>query len=88
VGAAVVSGMDAAPIFEPSEHVFDSVALLVEDGVIGDGDLRLDFEGCRRRRRAWRGRRGTNLWLLAAPMAPERQGLATSRPIGKRKLCS
>jgi hypothetical protein len=39
VGAAVVSGMDAAPIFEPSEHVFDSVALLVEDGVIGDGDL-------------------------------------------------
>jgi hypothetical protein len=26
VGAAVVSGVDAPPIFEPSEHVFDFVA--------------------------------------------------------------
>ena len=32
--------MDAAPIFEPSEHVFDLVALLVEAGVIGDGSRR------------------------------------------------
>lgn len=38
MGAAVVSNVDATPIFEPSEHVFDLVALLVEAGVIGDGD--------------------------------------------------
>jgi hypothetical protein len=39
VGAPVVSGVDAAPIFEPAEHVFDLVALFVEDGVIGDCDF-------------------------------------------------
>ena len=43
MGAAVVSGVDAPPIFEPSEHVFDFVALLVEEGVIGDGDLPIGF---------------------------------------------
>jgi hypothetical protein len=43
VGAAVVLGVDAPPIFEPSEHVFDFVALLVEEGVIGDGDLPIGF---------------------------------------------
>ena len=38
-----VSGVDAPPIFEPCEHVFDFVALLVEDGVKGDGDLPIGF---------------------------------------------
>ena len=42
MGAAVISGVDSPPIFEPSEHVFDLVALFVEDGVIGDGDLPID----------------------------------------------
>ena len=45
MGAAVVSGVDAPPIFEASEHVFDLVALSVEDGVIGDGDLPIGFRG-------------------------------------------
>jgi hypothetical protein len=31
------------PIFEPSEHVFHFVALLVEEGVVGDGDLPIGF---------------------------------------------
>jgi hypothetical protein len=39
VGATVVPGVDAAPIVEPSEHVFDLVALYVEAGVIGDNDF-------------------------------------------------
>jgi hypothetical protein len=43
VGAAVVSGVDAPPIFEPSEHVLDFVAPLVEESVIGDGDLPISF---------------------------------------------
>ncbi len=43
MGAAVVSGVDAAPIFESPGHVFDFVALLVEDGVIGDRDLPIGF---------------------------------------------
>jgi hypothetical protein len=45
MGAAVVSGVDAAPIFEPSEHVFGFVALLIEDGVVGDRDLSIGFRG-------------------------------------------
>ena len=45
MGAAVVSGVDAAPIFESPEHVFDFVALLVEEGVIGDRDLPIGFRG-------------------------------------------
>jgi hypothetical protein len=45
MGAAVVTGMDAPPVFEPSEHVFDFVALFVEDGVLGDGDLPIGFRG-------------------------------------------
>jgi transposase-like protein len=36
VGATVISGVDASPVFEASEHVFDLVALSIEDGVIGD----------------------------------------------------
>ena len=43
MGAAVISCADAPPIFEPSEHVFDFVALLVEEGVAGDGDLPIGF---------------------------------------------
>jgi hypothetical protein len=35
MGAAVVSGVDAPPILEPSEHCLDLVALLIEDGVMG-----------------------------------------------------
>jgi hypothetical protein len=42
MGASVVSGVDALPIFEPAEHVFDFMALFVEDRVIGD----LDFSVC------------------------------------------
>src|SRR5271156_5866373 len=45
VGAAVVAGVDAPPIFEATKHVFDPVTLFVEDGVIGDGDLPIGFRG-------------------------------------------
>jgi hypothetical protein len=45
VGATVVLGVDASPVLEPAEHVFDSVALLIESGVVGMATLRLDFEG-------------------------------------------
>ena len=45
MGAAVISGVDAPPIFEPAEHVFDLVTLLVEDGVMGDRDLPVGFRG-------------------------------------------
>ena len=45
MSAAVVAGMDAPPVFKPSERVFDPVALLVEDGVIGDRDLSIGFRG-------------------------------------------
>jgi hypothetical protein len=35
--------VDRTPIFEPPEHVFDFVALLVEESVIGDRDLPIGF---------------------------------------------
>ena len=43
MGAAVVTGMNAPPVFEPSEHVFDFVALFVEDGVVGDRGFAVGF---------------------------------------------
>ena len=39
MGATVVSGVDASPVLELSEHVLDSVALFVEDDVVGDRDF-------------------------------------------------
>ena len=36
MGASVVAGVDAAPVFEFAEHVLDLVALAVEGGVVGD----------------------------------------------------
>ncbi len=41
----VVSGVEASPVLEPAEHGLNSAALFVEDGVVGIGAVRLDFEG-------------------------------------------
>jgi hypothetical protein len=43
VGAAVVSGVDAPPVLDPSEHDLDLVALPVEDGVMGDRSFPVGF---------------------------------------------
>lgn len=43
MGAPIVSGMDASPVFEPSEHVFDAMTLAIEDSVVGDMDLAIDL---------------------------------------------
>ena len=37
VGASVIASVDAAPVFEFSEHVFDLVAPAVERFVVRDG---------------------------------------------------
>ena len=37
VGAAVVAGGDAAPVFEAGEGVFDLMSLFVEGFIIGKG---------------------------------------------------
>ena len=42
MGATVVSGVDA-PVFEAPEHVFDFVALLLEEGVVGDRGFAVGF---------------------------------------------
>lgn len=39
VGATVVSGVDAPPVLELAEHVFDLVALTIERGVVRDWHL-------------------------------------------------
>ena len=43
--ATVGSGVDASPVLEFAEHVFDSVALFVEDGVVGDRGSAVRFGG-------------------------------------------
>ncbi|TCN19780.1 hypothetical protein EV184_1299 [Sinorhizobium americanum] len=43
MGASVVSGCDASPVFDPAEHVFDPVALFVESGVVFDGLPAISF---------------------------------------------
>ena len=43
MGATVTSGVDAPPVFEPPKHVFDSVALFVEDGVMRDRGFSVGF---------------------------------------------
>ena len=37
MSAAVIAGVDAAPVLEFAEHVFDFVALAVEGGVVRYG---------------------------------------------------
>lgn len=34
MGASIVVGVDAAPIFEPAEHILDLAALAVEGDVV------------------------------------------------------
>jgi hypothetical protein len=36
VGTSVIAGVDASPVFEPSEHDLDFVALSIENGVVRD----------------------------------------------------
>ena len=45
MGATVVSGVDAPPVFEAPEHVFDLMALFVEDGVMRDRGFAVGFGG-------------------------------------------
>ena len=39
MGASIVSGRDASPVFQPSEHTLDEVALLVAVGIVGNRQL-------------------------------------------------
>ena len=43
MGAAVVAGVDAPPVLEFGEHVFDAVTLSIEVPVVRDGDLAVGF---------------------------------------------
>ena len=36
MGAAIVAGVDAAPVLEPAEHVFDLVSLSIEARIVWD----------------------------------------------------
>lgn len=36
MGAAVVACVDAAPVLQATEHVFDAVSLAVENGIVRD----------------------------------------------------
>ena len=38
-GASVILGVNAAPIFDFAEHVFDFMTLAVEHLIVGDKDL-------------------------------------------------
>lgn len=45
LGAAVITGSDAAPILEAREHVFNAVALAVEGGIVRDDLLAAPARG-------------------------------------------
>ena len=45
MGATVVSGVDAPPVFEVSEHIFDLMGFLSTMASCGIAVLRLAFEG-------------------------------------------
>lgn len=36
MGASVVAYVDAAPVLQATEHVFDAVTLAIQDGVVRD----------------------------------------------------
>ena len=40
-----MAGVDAAPVLEPTEHVFDFVTLTVDDAVVRDCRLAVAFDG-------------------------------------------
>ena len=41
MGAAIIAGVDAAPVLESAEHVLDLVPAAVERGVVRIGAFRL-----------------------------------------------
>ena len=87
MGATVVSGVDAPPVFEAPEHVFDSVALFVEDGVYaGSRFCGWLWKECRGRCGAWRGRRGTS--RRCNPCRPEVAWPSVWRTASTRHPCS
>jgi len=43
MGAAIITGMNAAPILEPAEHVLDLVTLTIERSVVFDRDPTIGF---------------------------------------------
>jgi len=43
VGASVVTGVNAPPVFEFAEHVLDLVALAIEQFVVRDRDFSVGF---------------------------------------------
>lgn len=45
MGASIVAGVDAAPVFEPPEHDPDLVALAIEGNVVRDRHLAVTLDG-------------------------------------------
>ena len=45
MGASIVACVDAAPILDPAEYIFDFVAPAVEDGVVWDLELAAHLRG-------------------------------------------
>ena len=43
MSASVVAGMNASPVLEPAEHIFDLVALAVQHAIMFNADLAIGF---------------------------------------------
>ena len=43
MGASVVAGVDASPVFELAEHILDAVTLAIECAVMRDRDFAVGF---------------------------------------------
>ena len=43
VGAAIVAGVDAAPVLDFAEHILDAMTLAIEGAVVRDRDFAVRF---------------------------------------------
>ena len=79
--------MDAPPVFEAREHVFDLVALFVEDGVMRDRGFAVGF-GRNAGGDAALGEGGAEPVGVVNPCRPEVAWLSAWRTASTRRPCS
>jgi len=81
----IVAGVDASPVLEPTEHVFDLVALAVQRSVVRDRDFAVGL-GWDARRDAALAQRQAEPVRVIAPVAEHRLGFGKGIDHQRRAL--
>lgn len=82
MGASVVAGGDAAPVFEAAEHTLDLVAVFVEFGVVFDRVLSMSASGDAGRDTLG-GQGGAEPVAIVAPVSDQAVGSGERRHEGR-----